>query len=112
MLAPIWRRRGKTACHGSQAPFFHVCFDEDEATLSKIHVNGTRTVRAYRGEEILGFEAMSDIIKLFAVSSEEKTTCSWTVADAYHVALNKFGTVVCRVEGLIMTAMSSRSVSD
>jgi hypothetical protein len=75
--------------------------------LAKVDVDRTRPVRADRGEEILGFEAMGDVVKFFAIAGEEDGASSGPVADADYVALDVFGTVICRGEGLVEAAMAA-----
>lgn len=110
MLASVrWRRR-KTARHWSKAPFLHVRFDEDETALAEIYVDGTWSVRADGGKEVLGLQTVSYIIELLAVAREEYTTGPGSIADAYYVALDVFWTVICWSERLVVAALASGSV--
>src|SRR5438552_7005863 len=71
LLATVGRRWCETASHGCQPPFLHVGFDVHEAHLSEVDVHSTWTMRTDGREEVLGFQAMSNIIKLLAVACEE-----------------------------------------
>ena len=111
LLTSIGRRRGETSRHWRQTPFFNIRFDEDEATLPKIDVYSTRAISTHSRKEILGLQAMSNIIKLLTVTSEEEAAGSWAVANANHIALNEFRTVIGGVEGLVVASLTSRGVS-
>jgi hypothetical protein len=53
LLTAIGWGRGQAAGHRGQTPFLDVAFDEDESHLTKVDVNGTGSVGANRGEEVL-----------------------------------------------------------
>ncbi len=74
-------------------------------------MNGTRSVGADGGEEILSFEAVDDIVEFFAIAGKEDGAGSGTVADADDVTLNVFGTIVCWCEGLVEAAVTGGGVS-
>jgi len=104
LLASIrWRRR-KTARHRRQAPLLHISFDEDEAALTEIDVDGARAICADSGEKVLGFEAMGYIVELLAVAGEEDCASAGAIANTYHVALDIGGAVICGGEGLVVAA--------
>ena len=102
-----WR---KTACHGCQAPFLDVGFDEDEAALAEVDMHCARAVGADCGKEILGFESMGDIVEFLAVAGEEDSPGSGTVAYADDIALDVFWAIIGGREGLVVAAMAGRGV--
>ena len=73
-------------------------------------MHGAGTAGANRGEEILRFEAVGDVIKLFAVTGEEDSAGAWTVAETDHITLDVFGAVGGRGEGLIVASVAGRCV--
>ena len=112
LLASIRWRGSKTSRHWRQTPLLDICFYEYEPALPKIDVNGTRPVCADGGEKVLGFEAVGDIVEFFAVTREEDGAGPWAVANADDIALDIFGGVVCRMEGLVEAAMAGGGVGD
>ena len=75
-------------------------------------MHGTRPICADGGEEILGFQAVGDVVELFAVAGEEDGASSWAVADADDVALDVFGGVVCGSERLVEAAVAGGDVRE
>ena len=110
LLASIRGRGSETARHWRQPPFLNIGFYENESALPEIDVHAARPVCADRGKEILGFEAVGDVVKLFAVAGEEDGARSRTVANANNITLDIFGGVVCRLEGLVEAAMAGGGV--
>lgn len=82
-----WRRRQR-ARHGRQSPFLHVCLDEDEPHLPKVHVHLARAISSDRREEVLGFQAVCDVLELLAVASEENRSRSRSVANTNDITLD------------------------
>ena len=110
LFTSVWWWGSETSCHRGQTPLFDIRFYENEPTLPKINVNCTRSVRADGGEEILGFETVSNVVKLFAVPGEKDGACSGAVTDANDITLDVFGAVFCRVERLIEATVTGGGV--
>jgi hypothetical protein len=70
----------------------------------------TGSVRANCREEVLGLEAMCNIVELFAITGKEERSSPWSVSDANDVSLNISGTVGGRCEGLVVSSVSIRHV--
>src|SRR4051794_35007330 len=77
----VRRRRSQRACHRGKTPLLHICLDEHETGLTEIDVNNARPVRADGWEEVLGLEAVHDIIQLLAIACEEDGPRPWSVSD-------------------------------
>jgi hypothetical protein len=75
--------------------------------LSKVDVYGAGSVGADSREEIVGFEAMGNVFKFLAVTSEEDGTSTRTITDANYITLYICRSVGCRVEGLVESAVSA-----
>ena len=106
LLASIGWWGSETSCHWCQTPLFDIRFYKHKSTLPKVDVNGTRSVGADGGEEILGFEAVRDVVQLFTIAGEEDGASSRAVADADDVALHILGAVFCGVKGLVEAAVA------
>jgi hypothetical protein len=63
-------------------------------------------------EEILGFQAMGDVIELLAVASEEHGAGTRTITDADNVTLDELRSKRCRGERLVVAAMAGGGISD
>lgn len=70
-----------------------------------------RPICADGRKEVLGSEAVGDIVEFFAVTGKENASCTRAVSDTYDVALNKARAVICGDEGLVVAAGTSRGVS-
>ena len=112
LFAPVGGWGGKRARHGSQAPFFHVGFDEDEAGLAEVDVDGAGAVGAHGGEEVLVFKAVRDVVEFFAVACEEDGAGAGPIADAYYVALDVGRAVGGGGEGLVVPAGAGGGVGE
>lgn len=110
LLAAVRRRWRQATRHGSQPPFFYVCLDEDEAALAEIDVHGARPIGAHCWEEVLRFQAMNYVVKLFAIASEEDAACAWAISNTNHVALDKFWAVVGALKRLVISTLAGRNV--
>ena len=110
LFASVWRGRRKTACHGRQAPFLDVGFDEDETALAEVDMHCARAVGADCGEEVLGFQTVGHVVEFLAVAGEKDGARSGAVSDANNVALDVFRSVVCGSEGLVMAAVAGGGV--
>jgi hypothetical protein len=114
--APLFTAIGRRWCEGTslgcETPLLHVCFYENEPHLAEVDMNIGRAICANRGEEVLAFEAVCDVLESFAVASEENSTGPWAIAYAYYVALDESRRIACRVERLVESSLSSRSVCD
>ena len=71
---------------------------------------GTRSIRANCREEILGFQTMGHVIKLFSIASEENRTRPRAIAHANYIALYVFWSVGCRCKRLIVPSLATRGV--
>ena len=98
-----WR---KTASHGREAPFLHVCLNENKTHLPEIHMHCTRAISANRREEVLAFEIVREFVKARAVPGEEDRARPGFVTDTDHVALNVCWSIGCRCEGLVEPSVS------
>lgn len=110
LFASVRWRRCKTASHRCQSPLFHVGLDEDEPALTKVHMNGARSIGADCRKEILAFETVSDIVELLAIASEEYAASTWSISDPNNVTLDELGTVIGAAEWLIISPLTGRSV--
>ena len=104
LLTPIRRRRRQTASHRRQSPFLNIGFYEDESGLAEVHVYGAWSVGTDGREEVLGFQAVRDVVEFFTVAGEEDRAGAGTVSDAYNVALDVGGAVGGGCEGLVVAA--------
>lgn len=73
-------------------------------------MDGARPVGADGGEEVLGFEAVGDVVELLAVAGEEEGSGAGAVADADDVALDVGRAVGGRCEGLVVAALAGGGV--
>jgi hypothetical protein len=110
LLATVRRWWRKTAGHRRKTPFLDIGLDENEAALAEVDVHGAGPLRADGGEEVLRFEAVGHVIKLFAVACEEYGAGTGTVADTDDVALDIFRTVGGGGEGLVVAAVAGGGV--
>jgi hypothetical protein len=110
LLASVWRGRCKTPRHGCEAPFFHVCFYENESHLSKIDVDCARPVGTDCWKEVLRFQSMGDIIELFAVAGEKYRATSRPVSNADNITLYILWAVGSWGERLIEATVTRRDV--
>lgn len=67
---------------------------------------------ADRGEEILRFQGMRDVVELLAVAGEEDGARTWSIADAYDIATDVGRCVGRWYKGLIESAVASRGVGN
>lgn len=73
-LGAVGWRGSQRSGHGCQAPLLDVCFDEDEASLSKVDVYGGGAVGAYGGKEVWIFYAVYNVVEFLAVASKKYAT--------------------------------------
>jgi hypothetical protein len=106
LLTAIWRRGSQAASLRGKAPFLHIGLDEDESHLSKVDMNLARSLSADRGEEVLRFETVCDIVQFLAVTGEEDGTSARPVPDSYNITLDICGTVSGRCEGLVVASVA------
>lgn len=66
----------------------------------------TRSVCAYRREEVLRLEAVCDVVEFLAVAGEEDGSGSRSVSNANDVSLDIGRSVGRRLEGLVVAAVS------
>lgn len=110
LLRSIWRWRCQAASHRCETPLLDVGFDEDEAGLAKVDVDGAGTIGSDGREEVLGLETMDDILQFLSVASEEDCARARAIANTYDIALHVLGTVLCTVKRLVVATLASRSV--
>jgi hypothetical protein len=89
-----------------QTPLLDISLDENETHLAEVDVYMAWSVCADSGEEVLGLEAVCDVVKLLAVSSEKEGSGSRSVSDADDISLDVCGTVGRGLEGLVVSAVS------
>ena len=65
---------------------------------------GAWSVGTDSGEEVLGFQAVRDVVEFFTVAGEEDGAGAGAVSDAYYVALDVGGAVGGGCEGLVVAA--------
>lgn len=107
LLTSIWRRWGKTSCHGCKAPLLHICFDKDESRLSKVDMHSTGSVCTDCREQVLGFETMGNIFQLLAVSCEEYCASSRAISNSDNISLHELRPISWSTERLVISSMSS-----
>jgi hypothetical protein len=112
LLAAIGRRRCERTSLRCETPLLHVCFYENESHLAEVDVNISRAICANRGEEVLALKAVCDVLESFAVAGEENSTGPRAIAYAYYVALYESWRIVCCVERLVVSSLSSRCICD
>lgn len=62
------------------------------------------SVGANGRKEVLGLQAVSDVVKFFAVAGKEEGAGAWTVSDAYYIALDVGRAIGGWCEGLVVAA--------
>jgi hypothetical protein len=112
LLASVWRRWRKTPRHGCEAPFFHVCFYENESHLSKIDMDCARSVGTDGWKEVLRFKSMGDVIELFAIAGEKYGAAPRPVSNTDNITLDILRTVGSWGEWLIETTVARRNVGN
>jgi hypothetical protein len=112
LLRSIRWRRSQASSHRSQTPFLDVCLDENEAGLTKVDVNSSRTICTDRREEVLRLEPVNNLLELFTIASEEDSTGSRTITYPNDITLHQWRTIGSRAEWLIVAAGTSRLISD
>lgn len=73
-------------------------------------MNIAGTVCADSREEVLRFEAMSDVFELLAVARKEDRSRPWTIANADHIALFVDRCIVGAKEWLVVSSLAVRCV--
>jgi hypothetical protein len=112
LLATIGWGRGQAPCHGGQPPFLHIGFNEYEAHLAKIDMNGAGTIGPNCWKQILGAVVVGDILQLLAIASKEDCPRARSVADADDIALEERGAIRCRCEWLVVSAVAGGLVGN
>jgi hypothetical protein len=97
---------GQAASLWCETPLLNVGFDEYKSHLAKIDVYLAWAIRTNCGEEILGLEAMCDVIKLLAVAGKEEGSGARAVSDANNVSLYVCWAVRGRCKGLVVSSVS------
>jgi hypothetical protein len=110
LFATIGWWRGQTAGLWCQTPLLHVGFDEDKPHLAKVHMHVAWSVCAYCREEVLGLEAVRNIVEFLAVTGKEERSGSWSIANANDISLYECWPVCGRLEGLVVSPVSIRHV--
>jgi hypothetical protein len=87
LFASIWWRWCKTASHGSKTPFLDIGFNKDKAHLAEVDLDVARASGSDGGEEVLRFEAMSNILQFLSVAGEEDGSSARPVAYSDDVSL-------------------------
>lgn len=106
LLRTIWWWWRKGTRDGCETPLLDVGLDEDEAGLSKVDVDNSRSNGADGWEEVWRFQAVDNFLKLLAVAGEEDCACSGPVAYANHVALDERRAVAVLAEGLVIATVA------
>lgn len=110
LFAAVRRWGSQAASLWGEAPFLYVCFDKDEAHLSKVDMYLARTLSANRRKEVLRLETMCNIIELLAVASEKNCPSSRPVADSDNVALDISWSVSGGCKRLVVASVAVGSV--
>lgn len=85
-FTPVGRWGCESPYTRGEAPLFHLGFDKNKASLSKVDMYAAGSIGAYSGEEVVTVEPNKGILEFTTVSCEKDSATSWPIAHTNNIS--------------------------